>query len=168
LSVKKKKDKDVDYYKNNDGSPISQQKESNYDNNNDNKPLAKLLVVDDASDIVQVLKTGLQKNGFLVNGFNNPEEAIQSFKSNSKDYCLVLSDIRMPALSGIQLARKVKEINPNVKVILMTSFEIKDNEFSKVFPSMQVDGFAQKAISIKDLTNKILDIIGESKKRLYQ
>jgi YesN/AraC family two-component response regulator len=41
----------------------------------------------------------------------------------------------MPGLSGIQLARKVKELDPNVKVILMTSFEIKQNEFSKVFPS---------------------------------
>jgi two-component system cell cycle sensor histidine kinase/response regulator CckA len=166
LSVKKKKDKDVDYYKNNDGTPISQKKESNDDNNNDNKPLAKLLVVDDASDIVQVLKTGLQKNGFLVNAFNNPEEAIQSFKSNSKDYCLVLSDIRMPALSGIQLARKVKEINPDVKVVLMTSFEIRDNEFSKVFPSLHVEGFVQKPIGISNLTNKILNIIGETKRRL--
>jgi YesN/AraC family two-component response regulator len=74
----------------------------------------------------------------------------------------------MPGLSGIKLARKVKEINPKVKVILMTSFEIKDNEFSKVFPSTQVDGFVQKPIRIKDLTNKVLDIIGESKKRVYQ
>ena len=69
----------------------------------------------------------------------------------------MLSDIRMPEISGIKLARKVKEINPNVKVILMTSFEIKDNEFSKVFPSTQVDGFVQKPIDIKDLTNKILE-----------
>jgi hypothetical protein len=43
----------------------------------------------------------------------------------------------------------------------MTAFEIKDNEFSKVFPSTQVDGFVQKPISIADLTNKILDLIGE-------
>jgi two-component system, response regulator YesN len=80
----------------------------------------------------------------------------------------VLSDIRMPGMSGIKLARKVKEINPKVKVILMTSFEIRDNEFSKVFPSTQVDGFVQKPIQIEDLTNKILDIIGESKRRVYQ
>jgi two-component system, response regulator YesN len=80
----------------------------------------------------------------------------------------ILSDIRMPGMSGIKLARKVKEINPKVKVILMTSFEIRDNEFSKVFPSTQVDGFVQKPIQIEDLTNKILDIIGESKRRVYQ
>ncbi len=132
---------------------------------NNNKPLAKLLIVDDDSDIVQVLKMGLLKNGFLVEAFANPQEALQSFKSDAESYCLVLSDIRMPALSGIQLAKKVKEVNPNVKVILMTAFEIKDNEFSKVFPSTQVDGFVQKPIGIKDLTDKILSLIHDTKKR---
>jgi len=94
-----------------------------------NKPKAKLLVVDDDPDIVQVLKMGLVKNGFLVDAFTNPEEALQIFKSDSESYCLVLSDIRMPMLSGIQLSRKVKAINPNVKVVLMTAFEIKDGVF---------------------------------------
>ena len=136
------------------------------EDNKSDKPLANLLVVDDDSEIAHVLKQGLLKNGFLASAFTNPEEALQNFQSNSEDYCLMLSDIRMPGLSGIKLARKVKQINPNVKVILMTSFEIKDNEFSKVFPSTQVDGFAQKPIRIEDLTNEILDIIGESKRRI--
>ena len=142
-------------------------KEEDEGNNNKNdKPLANLLVVDDDSDISYVLKQGLQKNGFLVSAFTNPEEALKKFQSNSGDYCLMLSDIRMPGISGIRLARKVKEINPNVKVVLMTSFEINDNEFSKVFPSTQVDGFVQKPVGIQNLTNKILDIIGETKRRL--
>jgi DNA-binding NtrC family response regulator len=133
-------------------------------NENKDKPIAKLLIVDDDPDIAHVLKQGLLKNRFLVSAFTNPEEALQEFESNSKDYSLILSDIRMPALSGIQLARKVKEINPDIKVVLMTSFEIRDNEFSKVFPSMHVDGFVQKPISMNDLTNKILSIIGEAKR----
>ncbi|HZA62252.1 MAG TPA: response regulator, partial [Nitrososphaeraceae archaeon] len=103
---------------------------------------------------------------FLVNAFTNPEEALQNFKSNAESYCLMLSDIRMPGMSGIQLARKVKEINPAVKTVLMTAFEIRDNEFSKVFPSTQVDGFVQKPIGIKELTDKILSIIGDSKRRI--
>jgi DNA-binding NtrC family response regulator len=130
-----------------------------------NKPLARLLIVDDDPDIVQVLKMGLVKNGFLVEAFTNPQEALQSFKSDAESYCLVVSDIRMPSLSGIQLSKKVKEINPNVKVVLMTAFEIRDNEFSKVFPSTQVDGFVQKPIGIKDLTDKILSLIGDTKNR---
>jgi DNA-binding NtrC family response regulator len=147
---------------------LPDKKRDDKDYNKDDKALANLLVVDDDSDIAQALKLGLLENRFLVNAFTNPEEALQNFQSNSKDYCLMLSDIRMPGISGIKLARKVKEINPSVKVVLMTSFEIKDNEFSKVFPSTQVDGFVQKPIHIKDLTNKILDIIGESKRRLYE
>ena len=71
----------------------------------------------------------------------------------------------MPSLPGIQLAKKVKEINSSVKVVLMTSFEIRDNEFSKVLPSMHVDRFVQKPIGIKDLTNKILSLIDEAKRR---
>lgn len=126
------------------------------------KPLAKLLIVDDDSDIVQVLKMGLLRNGFSVDAFTNPQEALQSFKSDAASYCLVLSDIRMPSISGIQLSKKVKEVNPNVKVVLMTAFEIRDNEFSKVFPSTRVDGFVQKPIGIRELTNKILNITGVS------
>jgi DNA-binding NtrC family response regulator len=130
-----------------------------------NKPLAKLLIVDDDPDIVQVLKMGLVRNGFSVEAFTNPQEALQSFKSDAESYCLVLSDIRMPSLSGIQLSKKIKEINPNVKVVLMTAFEIRDNEFSKVFPSTHIDGFVQKPIGIKDLTDKILSLIGDTKNR---
>ena len=132
---------------------------------NNNNPLARLLIVDDDSDIVQVLKMGLVKNGFSVDAFTNPQDALQSFKSDAESYCLVLSDVRMPMLSGIQLSKKIKEINPDVKVVLMTAFEIRDNEFSKVFPSSQVDGFVQKPIGIKDLTDKILSLIGDTKNR---
>ena len=134
------------------------------DNNNDNnkdKPLARLIVVEDDPDLAQVFRAGLLMNGFLVDVFTNPEEALQNLQSNSKDfYSLVLSDIRMPEMSGIQLARKVNDINPSIKVVLMTAYEIKDNKFSKVSPSIHLDGFIQKPISITELTNKILDIIG--------
>ncbi len=165
LSYKGSKDNDYNNILGSSG-PFSQKEDANNENNSKDKPLANLLVVDDDSDIAQVLKEGLLKNGFLVSAFTSPEEALQKFRSNSEDYCLMLSDIRMPEISGIKLARKVKEINPNVKVVLMTSFEIKDNEFSKVFPSTQIDGFVQKSIGIKDLTDKILDIIGETKRRI--
>lgn len=147
---------------------MSYKKQDEKEDNKNDKPLANLLVVDDDSDIAHVIKQGLLKNRFLVAAFTNPEEALKNFQSNSKDYCLMLSDIRMPGMSGIRLARKVKEINPNVKVVLMTAFEINDNEFSKVFPSTQVDGFVQKPIGIKNLTDKILDTIGETKRRLNE
>jgi DNA-binding NtrC family response regulator len=132
------------------------------DNNNNDEPLAKLLDMDDDSDIVQVLKMGLLKNRFLEEAFTNPDDALQSFKSDAESYCLLLSDMRMQGLYGIQIARKVKQSNPNVKAVLMTAFELRDNEFSKVFPTTSVDGLVEKPIDIRDLTNKILSIIGQS------
>jgi DNA-binding NtrC family response regulator len=148
--------------------PLSYKELGGNADNKDDKQQANLLVVDDDSDIAHVLKQGLIKNRFSVSAFTNPKEALQHFQSNSQDYHLMLSDIRMPDKSGIRLARTVKEINPKVKVVLMTSFEIKDNEFSKVFPSTQVDGFVQKPFQKKYLTYKILTIIGESKRRVYK
>ena len=137
------------------------------EDNKDDILQANILVVDDDPDIVYVLKQGLLKNRFLVIAFTSPKEALQNFQSNSEDYCLMLSDIRMPDMSGIRLARKVKEINPSIKVVLMTAYEIKDNnEFYELFLSPHVDGFVQKPIFIRNLTNKILDIIDESKRRL--
>ena len=149
--------------------PLSYKKQDEKEDNKNDKPLARLLVVDDDSDIAHVIKRSLVKNRILVDAFTDSEEALQNFQSYPKDhYCLMLSDIRMPGMSGIQLARRVKQINLNVKVILMTSFEIKENEFSKVFPSTQVDGFVQKPVHLEGLTNKILDTIGEIKRRVNE
>ena len=133
-------------------------------NTDKDKPQARLLIVDDDPDNAQVIKLGLLKCGFLVDAYTNPEEALQQFESNAESYSLLLSDIWMKSISGIQLAEKVKETNPNVKILLLTGSEIGDDkEFSKVSASTSIDGFLQKPISIKKLTDKILSLIGETK-----
>lgn len=135
-------------------------------NTDKDKPLAKLLVVDDDPDTILALRIGLTDYGFLVDAFTNPEEALQKFKSNLKNYSLVMSDSGMPALSGIELAKKVKEINPNVKVLLLTGFGLRDMEISKASDSTSVvDGFVQKPIATTKLADKILGLIGETKGR---
>ena len=128
------------------------------------KPLTRLLIVDDDPDTIISLKIGLTDDGFLVDAFTNPEEAVQHFKSNPKSYSLVMSDSGIPVLSGIELAKKVKEVNPNVKVLLLTGFALRDIGYSKDSHSTSVvDGFIQKPISIRKLTDKILSLIGETK-----
>ncbi len=133
--------------------------------NKKDKPLARLLVVDDEPDTILALKASLTDYGFLVDAFTNPEEALQKFKSKAESYCLVLLDIRMPALSGIQLAKKVKEVNPNVKVLLLTALEIRDKEVSGMSSSSStnIDGLIQKPVGNRELTDKILSLLGETK-----
>ena len=123
-----------------------------------------MLVVDEDPDIILALKIGLINYGFLVDAFTNPEEALQCLKSSPESYHLVLSDSWMPSISGTQLAEKVKEANPNVKVLLLSGSEIRNMELSKVSPSASVvDGFIQKPVGIGKLTDTILSLIGETK-----
>lgn len=134
---------------------------ANTDNNKD-RTVARLLVIDDDPDTILALKIGLTDYGFWVNAFTNIEEALQHFKSNPKTYSLVMSDSGIPALTGIELAKKVKEINPNVKVLLLTGFGLKGMDFSKASPSSSVvDGLVQKPVAIKKLRDVILSLTGE-------
>jgi DNA-binding NtrC family response regulator len=133
--------------------------------NNAIKPKARLLIVDDEPDIVQLFKLALQQNSrFIVDAFTNPKEALQSFNSDSESYSLMITDVRMPELSGIQLTEKVKEINPNIKVVLTTAYDMRKNELSRLLSTARIDGFIQKPISIEELNNKILSIMGMSNK----
>jgi two-component system, cell cycle sensor histidine kinase and response regulator CckA len=132
-------------------------------NTDKDRPLARLLVVDDDPDNAQVIKLGLLKCGFLVDAFTNPEEALQNFKSNAESYSLILSDIWMKSMSGIRLAEKAKEVNLNVKILLLTGSEMGSKEFSEYSASASIDGFIQKPISIRKLADKISSLIGETK-----
>jgi two-component SAPR family response regulator len=71
---------------------------------------------------------------------------------------MVLSDIRMPGMNGYEFLKQVKNINPQVKVIFMTAFDIDDKEFYNVLPSIKVDAFLQKPFSIQQLNDVIAKI----------
>jgi YesN/AraC family two-component response regulator len=81
--------------------------------------------------------------------------ALEHFQSKSKQFALVISDIRMPKMNGFEFIKKIKEIKPEVKVFLISSFEIDDFEFRKVLPSVKIDELIQKPISLKDLVIRI-------------
>lgn len=59
----------------------------------------------------------------------------------------------MPRMNGYELVSKIKALQPKVKVILMSAFEIKEEEFSRVLPSIEIGGLISKPISMKNLVN---------------
>jgi DNA-binding response OmpR family regulator len=119
-----------------------------------------ILVLDDDFDIVSLIKILLQKRRFNVFAFTDPFLALEHFELNSKDYGLVLSDVRMPGMPGFEFVRKVRKIEPNVKILLMSAFEISDLEFSRALPSdTKIDGFVQKPVSPKELVRVIEDTV---------
>ena len=116
---------------------------------------ALIMVVDDTEDILSTFSSLLTREGYSVHAFSNPEVALEHFRYSPQEFSLVLSDVRMPGMNGFQLARKVKELNPKVKVLLTSAFEINMSEFEKVLPSSPVDGFLDKPVSMKKLSEEI-------------
>lgn len=118
-----------------------------------------ILVLDDDFDIVTLIKLGLQKQyrSFNVYGFTDPILALEHFNINAAGYQLVISDIRMPQMNGFEFIKKVKEIKPQIKVFLMTAFEINDVEFRRVLPSTRIDEFIQKPVSLQKLNTLVMN-----------
>ena len=96
-------------------------------------------------------------NGLAVHvvAFAEPLLALEHFQLKSKQCALVISDIRMPEMNGYEFIKKIKEIKPEVKVFLITAFQLDDIEFRRVLPSVKIDEFIQKPISLKDLAIQI-------------
>lgn len=104
---------------------------------NDEK--ATILIVDDDTDTLTVTGRRLEYAGFKVPVFTDPIMALLHVQKDCK-YCQILiSDIRMPALTGFQLVRRVKDLRPDMKVMMMTMFEVNKQESEAVFPSTPID-----------------------------
>ena len=120
----------------------------------------KFLILDDDFDLASLIKQILQKHGFKnVFAFTDPLLALEHFKINHKDYSLIVSDIRMPNMNGFEFVGKARKLNPKVKILLMTAFEINDKEFSRVLPKPKIDGLIQKSASTMQILNTISKVI---------
>jgi DNA-binding NtrC family response regulator len=120
----------------------------------------KVLVLDDDFDLTRLVKQILQKDGFKnVFAFTDPLLALEHFKINQKDYSLIISDIRMPAMNGFQFVSEGRKINPKVKILLMTAFEISDKELAQALPKSRTDGLIRKPATSKEISNIVSTVI---------
>src|ERR1051326_7603691 len=100
------------------------------------------MVVDDEPDNVATIEQELKHHGFIVIGFTNPFQALEQLEGEGINFVhLVIAEVRMAKMSGFQLARKIKKLRMDVRVILVSAFEVNKDEFGKVLPSTQIDGF---------------------------
>ena len=125
-----------------------------------NNEKTTILIVDDDIDILTVTGRSLEHAGFKVHAFVDPLTALHHVQNDCK-YCQVLvSDIRMPGLTGFQLVRKIKDLRPEMKVIMMTMFEVNKPEFEAVFPSTPIDAVIRKPFTPSQLVEKIRGFLG--------
>ena len=119
---------------------------------NDNN---KILLVDNEADIALAFKIGLEDSGFTVDAFNDPLEALSNFKAGFYD--LLLLDIKMPNMNGIEFYQQMKEIDKRVKVCFITASEIHYFEeiAKEIFPILGVRRLIRKPIKIQDLVKRV-------------
>lgn len=87
--------------------------------------------------------------------FTDPVLALEHFQVNEYGYVLVISDFKMPGLNGMEFLKKIKALNPFVRTILMTAFEIEDKIFRDYTKNKIIDAFLQKPIGMHDLIKEV-------------
>lgn len=107
-----------------------------------------IMVVDDESDIVFIFRRSLELTGYTVFAFTDPILALEHYKSNVGRYGLVISDVRMPNITGIELAQKIRSIDPDVAIILISAFEM--NELG-ISPDLRIAELISKPVTAEQL-----------------
>ncbi|MFA9391554.1 MAG: PAS domain S-box protein [Prolixibacteraceae bacterium] len=121
------------------------------------KGSANLLTIDD-EDVVRIV-TGelLKKLGYNIFSFASGTRALKFYKGNMENIDLVVLDKHMPEMDGKVVYTKLREMNPNVRVILLTGFNI-DNEIKQFFQNSNCQ-IIQKPVSIQKLSNAISSLM---------
>ena len=119
-----------------------------------------LLIVDDEKDLLFVYKKALKLAGMEISTFDNPDMAFKEFKENPEMYILLLTDMRMPSMNGYELINKVKAIRPEIKTILISAYDITQDEITRnLNPDIRLDRLICKPIALERLREIIIDVL---------
>lgn len=114
----------------------------------------KIMIVDDEVGQLELLSGFLKRQGYEISTAQNGEEAIAAFKKTSIQ--LVLLDHRMPGITGDEVLRRLKEINPMVHTIMITAYGAVDTAVRAM--KLGADDFLEKPVDLSMLIQKIQEI----------
>jgi len=125
-------------------------------------------IVEDELDITNLFRDILCKTVFDISvvSFNDSILALKHFKINKRNYRLVIADWRMPKLDGLELLNNVKKLNPNVRSILTSAYEVENEPlFQRYMEEGVIDKFIQKPMTMnylcREVKNQVQVLTGE-------
>jgi DNA-binding response OmpR family regulator len=114
----------------------------------------RILAVDDEPDLNKLCSLALEYHGFKVDTFNDPQEALSSYKSDYYD--LVILDIKMPKMDGFELYDEIKKKDPQAKICFLTASELYYEEFrKKEYHAIDKNLFIRKPIENEELLKEV-------------
>ena len=116
-----------------------------------------IMIVDDEPDILFTYESFLSAEGYTVEAFTDPQEALKhlvQLPNPSSYYKLVLLDIRMPRLNGLQLFNMIKTLSPDTKIMFCSALDIAE-ELVSILPDIKYDHIIKKPVEREYFTSKI-------------
>jgi DNA-binding NtrC family response regulator len=115
-------------------------------------------IVDDDIYIAKLFHEALSENidGISVFSFNDPIMAFEHFVENKENCVLVISDLRMPGLNGLELLKKVKISNPKVRTILMSAYNFEEEE---LYQSYMIEAVINSTIGKPVTINRLYQTV---------
>jgi DNA-binding response OmpR family regulator len=116
------------------------------------KPL--VLAIDDEPDLLNIIRTTLETEGFSVTAFPDAEAALKFYETHWREVRLVLLDYLMPNMTGDLVFECLQRINPDVRVLLLTACD--DNVARQMFQA-GLRGYLQKPFPLDDLIARVTE-----------
>jgi CheY-like chemotaxis protein len=113
----------------------------------------RILFVDDEEPLVRNARRMLEPRNFHFTGHTDPEAALRDLRSAPEDYDVVVTDIVMPRLGGIELARQIRELRPDLPIIFVTGFS--QDLTVDLIKELGVDSVLQKPHTLAELVESI-------------
>ena len=108
--------------------------------------------MDDEQKTAQLFHSALNTlKGINVFEFTDPILALEHLKINKLHYAVMISDLRMPVINGVQLLKTVKDLNPSTRTILMTGYDIDNSLLQEYTKKEIIDCFLRKPIELDRL-----------------
>ncbi|MCA1793473.1 MAG: response regulator, partial [Desulfobacteraceae bacterium] len=120
-----------------------------------------ILLVDDESSISHLEKQMLERLGYHTTSFIGSKDALAAFETDPSQFDLVLTDMNMPHLNGMQLAKKLIAVRPDIPIIICTGFSERTN--STKAEASGIRGLLMKPVGMMDLAHKVREVLDEKK-----
>jgi len=115
----------------------------------------EILVIDDDPDVLNLFTEFLKREGFRTASYLDPLAALREIRGNPQRYSLVITDIRMPGISGLEIIKRVSQINQEIKVILISAFELDGDNLKGI----KYEDFIKKPVHLRSLAETIDKIL---------
>ena len=117
-----------------------------------------VMVVDDDEELSNLYRTFLERSGFNSVSFTDPLSALDHFSQNHDKCSVVITVLKMPNLDGIQLAKKIREYNTTVKILLMTAYVVEVSIRKELLQDALIVDVIEKPFGLKDLKPRTEEI----------